>query len=212
MSDGADTASKSMKSKSVFCISEGQIRQLVRPNPDAANLISAFMVLACYTDSTGVYSSAGAKAVRMALRIGQQNADRLLSTLKDQGMIHDANKLHASKVKDAMPQREGRAAIRWVLKPDKTRKVWISSQIVRGFGAWRNPLHTLRQCGSDAARILLALYLYEDVVAYGGIDLTAAIYRGYTVSILRDYIQGNTHLFSCYEEKIACAASFIAIY
>ncbi|QHI68764.1 hypothetical protein [Tichowtungia aerotolerans] len=78
-----------------------------------------------------------------------------------------------------MPCREGRATVRWVLPPDDSRKVWIASSFVKGFGSWQSPLHTLRQAGTDAARILMTLYLYEDMPTYGGIDPTTAIYRDY---------------------------------
>jgi len=187
------------KNKAVFSMTENQIKRLIEPDDDAANLISAFMVLACHTDKTGVYSTAGAKAVRIALHFGKEKADSLLERLSELKSIRGANKLSAGKLKENMPQREGRAAVRWVLLPDKSRRVWISSAIVRGFGSWKSPLLALRQCGANAARILLALYLYEDGVAWGGVNPRGAIYKSYDTNLLK-HIYDGVHLFRCSSE------------
>jgi hypothetical protein len=186
------------KNRPVFSLTEEQITELLQKNTEAADLISAFMVLACHTDRTGIYSTAGAKAVRNRLHVGTNRAEALLMRLANKRLITSAENLTSGKLKEEMPQREGRAAVRWIITPDKSRRIWLPAEIVRGIATWKSPLLTLRQCGNDAARLLLALYLFEDPVQYGGIDPTRAVYTKYEIEELhKGYPIGERTLFSC---------------
>jgi hypothetical protein len=172
-------AAPSNKKNQSFWLPESVIKRAAKDEQITALHVGALLAIACHTDRSGIYSSAGAYAVRNALCIGDKKAAELLKHLDQWGYLKDATRLHpTSKLKKAMPDREGRAAVRWVIPPDEqSRKIWFPSTIVHGVGKWGNPLADLRRCGDLAARMLLNLYRHEDLGQFGGLDPTKTFFR-----------------------------------
>lgn len=54
-------------------------------------------------------------------------------------------------------------------------RVWFSSAIVEGFGKHKQPLKDLKNAGSVAARLLLAMYAATDMETWGGVKPVGAI-------------------------------------
>ena len=192
----------------LFFITEANIKALIKKDPEAADLIGAFCVVSLHTDKSGRYSSAGAKSIQRAIGVGNPRANRLLDRLYSRGLIRPAAEL-SGKLKTEMPQREGKAAVRWIIPPDGSRKIWLPAELVRGISKWQRPLVSLAQAGNDAARILLACYLYEDPIQFGGIDPARAVYRKYatTENIGNDLLNGRV-LMTCDDENITAMFDF----
>jgi hypothetical protein len=155
-----------------------------------ASEICALLTVACFTDATGIYSTAGAKAIRKSLAIGTPAAEALLNSLSNKGFIHDPKWIAGKELKKGMPImpiREGRAMVRWVIKPDNSRPIWFSSSLVRGYGRWMKPLQALRGCGELSARLLLALYTFEDAMTYGGISPMSVLHCYTTEKMLSSH-------------------------
>lgn len=68
-----------------------------------------------------------------------------------------------------------RSSVRFVL-PDfdeePSERVWLSNAIVDGIGRFDRPLRALKNAGDEAARLLLVLYLNNDMYVWGGVDPT----------------------------------------
>ena len=60
------------KLPAVFCLTEKQIQAILNDESLGVDHIAAYLTVACYTDETGIYSTAGARAIRNPLAIGQK--------------------------------------------------------------------------------------------------------------------------------------------
>jgi hypothetical protein len=199
---------KGKKQPSLFSLSEKTIRLLAGDTSLSAQHIGAFLVIATHTESSGTYSTAGAKAVRRALAIGDAKAQRLLDDLKKWGYLATPNQYSSNtKLRRNMPKHDGRYHVRWIVHPDSSRRVWFSSNLVRGYGKLKQPLRDLNLCGPIAARLLLALYLFEDIPAFGGVDPTQAAWVTYETE-LQDGIYGGNYLFHAYTGDSVVQGSF----
>ena len=166
------------KKAAVFCITEKQIDALVKLSVAE---ICAFLVLAQFTDETGIYSSASVKAIRKHLRVGEPKARKLVGKLRMDRLIFDASSSSQSKLFKEMPRHEGRAEIRNIIPSDDSRKVWIGAELVTGYSGMVAPLRDLCICGDLAARLLLRLYQHEDAGSYYGVNPATAIYRSFVM-------------------------------
>lgn len=175
----------SKESSRVFSLAEAVIREAAGCHAMTAIHIGALLTVACYTDRTGVYSTCGAYAVRNALKIGDKKASDILEELNQRGFIKSIDRLHKnSSLRKAMPDGQGKAQVRWIIEANadpQARRIWFPVKLIEGAGKWYKPLSDLRQCGNLAARMLIALYLHEDVCLYGGIDPTAAIHQTWKI-------------------------------
>lgn len=169
---------KQSKSQPVFALSENMIKHVIKNESMTVLHIGALLTVAHHTGSDGIYSSVGAYGVRNRLHISDRRAGLVLEDLRGRGFIKMPTDFHPNtNIRKNMPMREGRGAVRWIIEPDESRNIWFPASLVTGYGKWRDPLHDLRRNTGICARLLLAFYLFENVVDYGGIDPTTAIFR-----------------------------------
>lgn len=147
--------------------------------------ILTYFALARYTDKTGTYSSAGRTAVKKALGIGDDQADRaieslfLLTTPPDKlnmsgrrlvysagdwenisGELFDKQYLK-SQVRFFLDQLDNDAG--------DNEHVWFSNELVDGYGQFKKPLKRLKRLGDISVRLLLYMYRENSMVQFGGV-------------------------------------------
>jgi len=165
------------KNPASFFLTEEIITKLTRRPDVTARHVGALLIIANHTGREGIYSTAGAYAVRRRLMIGDKRAQLVLQDLESFGVIESVENLHhSSKLRKEVPEGEGVRKVRWVVKPDNSRKIYFPKSIVEGVGKWEEPLADLRRCGDVPARLLMALYKYQDIPTYGGIDPTQTFF------------------------------------
>ena len=148
----------------------------------SADEICAYLTLARFTDATGVFSTAGVKAIRRALGTGPNHAEASLKKLQairphvgtrrrrdwEQASLVQDPEIWSRQYGTAVPVVPSQLhRVRWILS-DFSREIsttpctWIGNGLVDGFGKFRTPLATLRGIGVDAVRMLLAMYARQD--------------------------------------------------
>ena len=194
------------KGSGSFWVSQKAINVLIESKATSLE-ICVYLILAKYTDQIGIFSTSGAKAVYKAMRVSQSLAKKTLCSLQN---IKSQNEkllycpeewMNTDKGKEfPIPERPTqRSQVRWVLNDfnaDNGDKVWFSNDLIDGYGLFEMPLRRLKQCGDVACRLLLLLYCYNDMEAYGGISPHHAIYKEYEVEELFDMERGFCAFFA----------------
>ena len=102
----------------------------------------------------------------------------------------------ATKSGQSLPVRPTeRSKVRWVVNDygaTENDRVWISNELVDGFGRFTQPLKRLKRCGDLAARLLLVCYAENDLEQYGGIRPRAegTFFDAYTMQKIKPIAQG----------------------
>ena len=189
---------KFAKSSASFAIPRAAIDALIDSQADVVT-IAAYLTLACHTEKTGRFSTAGLKAIRDNLSINRKRAEEAIQHLSGINAVFTAPSVH-----DDLPAKGGKQTKKeesaplvyirdtWLrLKggelPDGPHprakvlhvlptfgvplkdRVWIGSGLVRGDGMIDKPLKLLKDCGDVAARLLLAMYAGQDLDRWGGV-------------------------------------------
>jgi hypothetical protein len=175
------------KGNASFCVPRAAIAGLLAAQA-TADEIAVYLILARFTDETGVFTPAGHSAMNRYTGGNKCRGGRLDSALERlteipglcphsgsllEPIVHGANgwSMAAGIQLPHGPTERGR--IQYVL-PDFdepiSERVWIGAQLVDGIGTFQRPLRTLRQGGDAAARLLLQLYGLNDLHAWIGID------------------------------------------
>jgi len=172
------------RGESSFCVPRAAIEALLNAQATAYE-VCAYLTLARYTDRTGVYSTAGMKAINTATGANKTKGgtvERAIERLKkitgktskgplpilfnEQGWIDKTGEI-------IPPGPTPRANVRFVL-PDfdepKESRVWFGGNLVTGIGEFAKPLKTIKDGGDVVARLLLAMYAATDMEAWGGVD------------------------------------------
>ena len=172
------------RGESSFCVPRAAIEALLNAQATAYE-VCAYLTLARYTDRTGVYSTAGMKAINTATGANKTKGgpvERAIERLKkisgktskgplpilfdEQGWIDKTGEI-------IPPGPIPRADVRFVLpdfdEPTESR-VWFGGNLVTGVGEFAKPLKTIKDGGDVVARLLLAMYAATDMEAWGGVD------------------------------------------
>jgi hypothetical protein len=170
---------------SSFWISGEDVQKLINHQATAVQ-VAAFLTLARYTDQSGMFSSAGRKAVKKALgNCGDSVANRALSDLQQMGLVLSSDAWVKRKGAPPIPERPTeRARIRWVFdvaNAKSEKRIWMANNLIDGYGQFSAPLKRLKQCGDVAARLLLLLYKSNDMEGFGGVPPAQNVFTGYTM-------------------------------
>jgi hypothetical protein len=189
-----------------FCIPKAAIRALLDARADAVT-IGAYLTLACFTDATGVYSTAALRAVRDYLSLHQARGKRALEALQAITVGKGKTAIALAYSRDAWLKKSGgealpdgpapRAQVNFVL-PDFAEpiadRVWFSSALVQGFGTFTKPLKRLKDAGDVAARLFLLMQQCVDMVGFGGVPPNAGPWQRYESAEGHDLTISNSRL------------------
>ena len=168
------------KGKGSFWISKQAIEILLDAKATALE-IAAYLVMAKHTDEGGMFTTSGIKAIHKATGVShpviQRAVDKIsqmtLGKGKEPHLIYKADdwqKLTKTELPSAPFER---AEVRYVVNDYKAKpedKVWISNELVTGYGKFTQPLKKLKMCGDVAARLLLISYRESNLEQYGGVN------------------------------------------
>lgn len=172
------------KGKGSFWINKQSIEILLNAKATALE-ISAFLVMAKHTDEGGKFTTSGIKAIHKATGVShqviQRAVDRLLQmnhykmakNAKESALIYKADDWQKLTNTVLPPAPFERAEVRYIVNDYKAKpddKVWISNELVTGYGKFNQPLKRLKMCGDVAARLLLLCYQESNLEQYGGIN------------------------------------------
>lgn len=199
-----DQKEKPKKGPKSFCIPRAVIEALLDAKADAYT-ICAYLTLANYTDASGMYSTASLKAVNTSTGGNKMKGGPIPRAMQSLKEIHAFKIENVPSVRSgkSQPQRIDLGPIlfdrdTWIQRtgeilPDGSTergkilhilptfgelpidRVWFSSAIVEGFGKHKQPLKDLKNIGSVAARLLLAMYAATDMETWGGVKPVGAI-------------------------------------
>ena len=171
------------KGKGSFWISRQSIEILLDAKATALE-IAAYLVMAKHTDEGGMFTTSGIKAIHKATGVShpviQKAVDRLSQMRLDAGktpqLIYKADEWQTLTKTVLPPAPFERAEVRYVVNDYKAKpedKVWMSNELVTGYGKFTQPLKKLKMCGDVAARLLLISYRESNLEQYGGINPSA---------------------------------------
>ena len=192
MSDEAPSRPRKGAERS-FCIPRAAIKALIEARADAVT-IGAYLTLACSTDASGQYSTASISAMHRAMSLNKGRAQKALHNLtritvkgkgkKSTALVY-ARDAWIRETGEALDTRDGpveRAKVLHVL-PDfgeeLGERVWFSSNLVQGVGAFRQPLKNLKDAGDATARLLLLMQQAVDMPGWGGVPPSAGPWMRY---------------------------------
>ena len=161
----------------------------------SAHQICAMLVIACFTGPDGMYSTAGISAVSRYTGANKTKGGSLNRAIQglfcmhvykevqiskrkrkkiDLGpVLHDAESWFKNSGIEPPKPAHPRAVAKFVIERFQemdTERVWFSSNLVLGFGAFKKPLQQLLESGSgDVARLLLLMYAMQDMPGWGGV-------------------------------------------
>lgn len=196
--DGTEREKTGYKAAS-FCVPRAAIEALLGAKATAYE-ICAYLILARFTEATGVYSTASVKAVstytggnkktietaiERLLAIRAKKIEKVSNgrTGKAHAMVEQATDLGpilhnaASWLEltgEILPNGPtDRSAIRFVLTDfgePVESRVWFGAGLVDGFGAFTKPMKKVKDGGDVVARLLLAMYAETDMETWGGVN------------------------------------------
>jgi hypothetical protein len=197
------------KGAASFCIPRVAIEALINAQASAVEVCS-YLVLARFTDPSGMYSSASVNAVWKYSSINKKTIAKAIARLttinatvtrqvpaKSKGkpeietvtlgpILQTREQWLAAHPDQVLPDGPvAHGKVRYVL-PDfaesEGEPVWFGANLVSGFGTFTQPLRSVRDAGSIAARLLLSLYMLHDLDQWGGIDPVFGPRRQYTIA------------------------------
>jgi hypothetical protein len=207
MTEGLEKPGK--KGAASFCIPRAAIQALISAQASAVE-VCAYLVLARFTDPSGVYSSASVSAVSNYASINKKTIAKAIARLttinvtvtrqvpaKSKGkfavetvtlgpILQTREQWLAAHPDQVLPDGPiERGQVRHVL-PDfgepESERVWIGAGLVDGFGSFTKPLRSVRDAGSVAARLLLELYQLHDLDQWAGVDPISGPSRQYPIA------------------------------
>lgn len=169
------------KGKGSFWISKQAIEVLLNEKATALE-IAAYLVMAKHTNEGGMFTTSGIKAIHKATGVShpviQKAVDKLTKMevnqrAKEIALLYKADDWQKLTKTVLPPAPFERAEVRYVVNDFKAKpedKVWISNELVTGYGKFTQPLKKLKMCGDAAARLLLIGYRESNLEQYGGIN------------------------------------------
>lgn len=199
-SETAETSSNGKKgTPASFCVPRAAIEALLDAKANAYE-ICAYLILAQFTEGTGVYSTASVsavfkytggnkktieKAIERLLTIRAKKVEKVSNgrSGKSHAMVEHATDVGPilytatgwlEKTGEILPDGPTeRGAIRHVL-PDfgepLAERVWFGSGLVKGHGAFTKPMKIVKDGAEVAARLLLSMYAETDMETWGGVN------------------------------------------
>lgn len=175
-----------------FKISKSTIEALITSATQPQ--ILSYLGLAVHTDTTGHYSSAGCSALQKYLCTGREHGNRNVAGLLDlkdcrvgpaasSRLVFSAEEWSALSG-DNYQNPNPRWPVRFYLNQlnPNGEYTWFSNNLVRGYNEFKLPLMRLKGLGELATRLLLGLYLHDDMVQFGGVLPYKASFRYSTVA------------------------------
>jgi len=173
-----------------FCLPRATIDALLEAQA-TTHEICIMLTLARATDKTGCYSRASVHSVNEA---NGANKDKIKSCLARLTQIRATRKVTVIRDGFEISETEDLGPILWTREdwlarfggpiPDDLHhptfyvlpsfgesqfdRVWFSSNVVGGHGAFKRPLKVLRDLGDTAARLLLVIHAQSDMQGWGG--------------------------------------------
>ena len=182
-----------------FCVPRAAIEALLDAKATAYE-ICAYLILAKFTEGTGVYSTASVKAVSTYTGGGKPKIEKAIERLltirakqtekvsngrsgKSHAMVEQATDLGPilytaagwlEATGEILPHGPTeRSAIRHILEDfgePLAERVWFGAGLLDGFGAFTKPMKKVKDGGDVAARLLLAMYAETDMEGWGGVS------------------------------------------
>ena len=206
-----------------FCVPRLAIEALLDAGATAYE-ICAYLILAKFTEATGIYTTASVKAISTYTGGNKKAIEKAIERLltirakktekvsngrsgKSHDMIEKATDLgpilHTGEgwlemTGEILPDGPtGRGAVRHVL-PDfgepLAERVWFGAGLVDGFGAFTKPMKKIKDGGDVAARLLLTMYAQTDMEAWGGVNPHTGPWHRYVPMGDGDMIYADTTL------------------
>lgn len=184
------------KGKGSFWISRQSIEILLGAKATALE-IAAYLVMAKHTDEGGMFSTSGIKAIHKATGVSHPVIQKAVDSLsqmalsgkvKEPALIYKADEWQKLTKTALPPAPFERAEVRSVVNDYKAKpedKVWISNELVTGYGKFTQPLKKLKMCGDVAARLLLINYRESNLEQYGGVN-PRAFHFSYEMSKVKE--------------------------
>ena len=198
--DGTEAGKKKGKgTPASFCVPRVAIEALLDAKATAYE-ICAYLILAKFTEATGIYTRASVKAISTNTGGNKKAIEKAIERLltirakkvekvsngrsgKSHDMIEQVTDLGPilytaagwlEETGEILPDGPTeRGAIRHVL-PDfgepLAERVWFGAGLVDGFGAFTKPMKKVKDGGDVAARLLLTMYAQTDMEAWGGVN------------------------------------------
>lgn len=179
MNKQISTKRTAQKAPGCFRISKSTVGALV--SCASQQQILSYLPLALHTDASGHYSTAGRSALEKYLCTGKEQGDRNLGSLfalKDfrkgpaagTRLVFSADEW-AAVSGDDYQNTNPRWPVRFYLPQLDAdgEYAWFSNNLIQGYELFKNPLLRLKSLGELATRLLLALYLYDDMFQFGGV-------------------------------------------
>lgn len=174
---------------SAFFVSKKVIKTFLAREA-SAHQICIYLVFAQFTEKTGCFSSATLNAVSKYVGGNKSEGfplDRALKSLKGK-KVADYPRLPKFVIDRAtwLQQRKGtlpdgpthRAEIKHILtEEDAPNKVGFSANLVLGFKDFYNPLSQIKAKGDLLARVLIYLYMVNDMEGWTGLNPHLSFYR-----------------------------------
>lgn len=182
-----------------FCVPRAAIEALLDAKATAYEIV-AYLILARFTEATGIYTTASVKAISTYTGGNKKTIETAIERLLTirAKKIEKVSNGRSGKAHDMIERAVGlgpilytaagwleetgeilpdgpteRGAIRFVL-PDFGEpvedRVWFGAGLVDGFGAFTKPMKKVKDGGDVAARLLLAMYAETDMEAWGGVN------------------------------------------
>lgn len=220
--DGTAPGNDKGKSAS-FCVPRAAIEALLNAKATAYE-ICAYLILARFTEATGVYTTASVKAVSTYTGGNKKAIEKAIERVaaihakkttkvsngrsgKSHAMVEQATDLGPilytaagwlEKTGEILPDGPTeRGAVRFIL-PDFGEpledRVWFGAGLVDGFGAFTKPMKKVKDAGDVAARLLLAMYAETDMETWGGVNPHAGPWSRYEPMGNGEMLYADTNL------------------
>lgn len=177
------------KEQGFFSVPRVAVHALV-DNNNNRKTIGGYLVLARFTDRTGLYSQAGASAISRYLGVATGTAKAILDTLKQSKVNPDDITIDETTSERLLidPKVWGdnvQKKTQWVVNDYKVEaqdKVWLPNSLIDGSDKCPFPLARLIETGNDdLMRALVLLYAAQDEEQVAGVKPSATVYSPYSI-------------------------------
>jgi len=181
------------KTEGFFSVPRAAIYALA-DNGASSKVIAGYLVLARFTDKSGIYSTAGKNALCDYLGIANGAAEAILNTLQVTKIEHNGDsdsddELQSKRLiltpNEWAGEYQGKNKCTWIVNDFDTSspdRVWIPNSLVSGSDNFSAPLKRLIKIRNDAVmRALALLYCEQDEEQVGGAKSSATLFVPYSI-------------------------------
>lgn len=176
-----------------FCLPRVVVDALINQHASAYE-ICTLLCLACFTESSGIYSYAGHSGVNKHTGANKAKGGPILAAIQSlkerrvykkvkQGrgapklvdigpLLLDRETWHEKFCGPLPDQEHAYGKVKHILPTfgeQLVDRVWFGKNLVTGFGEFKQPLKALLRAGDVAARLLLSMYAANDMSGWGGV-------------------------------------------